>query len=117
MKKTIILAASCALMLTSCSRPPQSVDDAPSLRFNVTAVDGFSTRVANITSSDAIQAITDVRVHVFRTTDGGANYLYVRTYDLTPEWRQGNNSVTHNVTRDEMLENGSYRFLAVGMDS
>ncbi len=121
MKKFIILAAACAVIFASCTDGDiSSGDDAKTLSFSVTATGGFSlaenTR-AVITSGEAVQSIADVRIYVFRTIDGGANYLYMKSFDISADWGRGASSATHSIPRSEMLENGSYRFLAVGMDT
>jgi hypothetical protein len=114
MKKIIPLFALGIASFGSCiSDKPTSES---SLTFHIKSDDLFLTR-SELYSSDAIQSIDDVKVYVFKTTDGGATYQYHKTYDLAAEWLKGNNSVVHNVTRTEMLEDGSYRFLAVGMDA
>jgi hypothetical protein len=114
MKKIIPLLALSIVLCGSCN------DDKPvpesGLTFYIKSDNPFLTR-STLYSSDAIQSIDDVKVYVFKTTDGGATYQYHKTYDLAAEWQRGNNSVVHNVTRTEMLEDGSYRFLAVGMDT
>jgi hypothetical protein len=114
MKKIISPLALAILLLGSCESDKPVAQSG--LTLHISSDDVFLTR-ADIYSSDAIQAIDDVKVYVFKTTDGGATYQYHKTYDLAAEWQRGNNQVVHNVTRDEMLENGSYRFLAVGMDT
>jgi hypothetical protein len=115
MKKTIhLISILCATLLGSCETETPVAQNG--LTFRIVADDLFLTR-ADMYSSDAVQAIDDVKVYVFKTTDGGATYQYHKTYDLAAEWQKGYNSVVHNVTRTEMLEDGSYRFLAVGMDT
>jgi hypothetical protein len=114
MKKIISLCALGTALFGSCDAEKPIAERG--LTLSISSDDIFLSR-ADIYSSDAIQAIDDVKVYVFKTTDGGATYQYRRTYDLAAEWQRGNNQVVHNVTRDEMLEDGSYRFLAVGMDT
>ncbi len=126
MRKIAILAA-VASALCSCIHD-KFVDRPTELSFVVSADPRFtlaedpapppplSTR-APIHSTEAVQSIADVRVHAFRTTDNGVSYLYVRSFDISASWPRNATSTSHNVPRVDMLENGSYRFLAVGMDT
>lgn len=115
MKNSIFLVLAGLLFLGSCTVDDTRTGGEASLTFRVTAEDPFSTR-ADIYSSDAIQSIDDCKVYVFKSTDGGTSYKYRKTYDLAALWVKGWNSVTYSIPKSEMLENGMYRFLAVGMD-
>jgi hypothetical protein len=115
---------SVALALGSCvaEEPAECVEE---LRFGISTVNGFflypepaepETR-APVNSAEAVQSIADVRIHAFRTYDGGGSFRYIRSWDLSPRWSPGATSVTYNVRPDEMVDPGNYRFLAVGMDT
>ena len=119
MKNFVLLISVCASLLVACSENGAPLVEEPGLTFRIEANNpfSFSTRSAPIYSSDALQNIDDVFVYVFRSTDNGTTYKYLRTFDLTSEWTRGSNSVIHPIPKSEMLENGMYRFLAVGMDA
>ena len=115
MKKFVLLISLCASFIAACDEGVAPVAHEPSLTFQVSALDMFNTR-ADIYSTDALQSIDGCKVYVFQSTDNGASYKYVKTFDFDPLWTKGWNSVTHRLSKDEMLPNGMYRFLAVGMD-
>jgi hypothetical protein len=72
---------------------------------------------APINSAEGAQSIADVRIHAFRTYDGGGTFRYIRSWDISPRWSPGATSATYNVPSNEMVDPGNYRFLAVGMDA
>jgi hypothetical protein len=118
-KKTILATLLLPLALHACvaERP---ADCPAELRFGISLADGFSLNPATrapIYSAQAVQSIADVRIHAFRTYDGGGTFRYIRSWNISPRWSPGSMSTTLNVPSSEMVDPGNYRFLAVGMDS
>ena len=118
---TNIATALCVLTLASCIRD-KFADSPLEIRFSISTENRFTiaddpiTR-APIYSAEAAQSVTEVRVHVFRTTDNGATYLYLKSFDISADWNRSSASANHSITRADMLAPGSYRFLAVGIDA
>jgi hypothetical protein len=125
--KVLAAAVFVALAPGSCVTE-ESIDCVGELRFGVSTESDFfldpdtraifepSTR-APVNSAEAVQSIADVKVHAFRTYDGGGTFRYIRSWDLSSRWSPGATSATYNVQPDEMVDPGNYRFLAVGMDT
>jgi hypothetical protein len=122
-KKPILGMLLVVLALSGCVAE-EAGECVPELRFEIAAEGPFTlvppdtgvTR-APIWSAQAVQSIADVRVHAFRTYDGGGTFRYIRSWDLSPRWSPGAASATYNVSSGEMVDPGNYRFLAVGMDA
>jgi hypothetical protein len=115
------VVASVALALGSCvaEEPAECVQE---LQFGISTVNGFflypeSETRAPIYSAQAAQSIADVRIHAFRTYDGGGTFRYIRSWDISALWTPGATSATYNLRPDEMVDPGNYRFLAVGTDT
>jgi hypothetical protein len=124
MKTISFVTIVCALSLGSCirddailgEREPEPEPEA--LRFSVSTIGGFSLATrAPINSAEAVQSIADVRIHAFRTYDGGGTFRYIKSFNISANWSQGTTSATYAVPRAEMVDPGNYRFLAVGLDS
>lgn len=123
MKKLAIITALVAAAMTSCviDGPGAKTNEGPTkeITFEI-ATDGIylaPTRVAQIYSSDALQAIEQVQVYVFNTPDNGTSWKFYRKIDMDYEWIQGQNKLVHKLKLAEMLPMGKYRFLAVGTDN
>ena len=114
MKKLFLLAAVCAVGLSSCSKNENGNDNPPpgTLTFEITAVNTIGTR-ANLYSQEAIHEVERVSVYVFKET--GSDFIYLKTFDM-PSWAKGSNFKRLDVPTEDMVPQGKYKFLAVGRD-
>lgn len=120
--KHIVLLTGVLIAAVACSKHTPPPLENQGIAINIAASDDFTTRIGgtratNIYSSDAIQSIDNVFVHVFQSQDGGTTYKFFKTFDLSSAWIKGSNSASKTLARDEMFANGQYRFLAVGIDA
>lgn len=119
MKKFLLLAMA-GFMMSACSN-----DDTPApnpgtqqgkISFEISAVEDINNGATKspVYSQEAVQHVTDVKVYAFKQT--GADFLYVKTYDVTG-WTDGMTFKRYVVNDGDMLDPGAYQFLAVGRDN
>lgn len=121
MKKLVFLAMASAFLF-SCSNNddplPNEGGQKGNVTFEVSAVNGLTNGMGGrgaLYSQEAVQNITDVKVHAF-LSDGSGNFLYKKTYDISG-WTAGTTFKRFAVASADDLAAGTYKFLAVGRDA
>ncbi len=118
MKKFITLIAACGLFLASCAKSePGTGYKAGTVKFTVSAVNTIQTRADITSSSNAgpIPALGEVTVYAF--AQNGSDYLYYDSYSIPTTGftgSTGSNTGSTTLTGENLIDPGSYKFIAVG---
>lgn len=119
--KYLMMLTVASLLMFSCTKDEDvkpGVDPADGkVYFELSAVNkmslGSDTK-APVYSQDASQHVTRVTVYAFMKQ--GADYLYVKSYDI-PGWTDGTTFKRYVVPDTSKVVQGDYKFLAVGRDA
>ncbi len=107
MKKLFMFIVSCGLIFAACKNDGNDNKEVSNtVRVRVEAATSMDAR--GISQQDVVPALTDVKVYVFDSND-----KYLTTWNATWDSQQVEGS--YSVSRDELLVDGNYRFLAVGL--
>lgn len=117
--RNFMLLATAVLLMSACSNDdtPAPVPDNQTgkISFEISAVEQLDvTTKSPVYSQENVQHITDVKVYAFKQT--GADFLYVKTYDITG-WSDGTDFKRYAVNDADMLTPGTYQFVAVGRNN
>lgn len=120
MKKLMFLALA-SMFMFACSNEdestPQVNNEEGKIVFELATVNNLTNGGVTrgpVYSQEATQHVTRVSVYAFKQS--GADYLYVKTFDISG-WSDGTTFKRYAVPDGEKLTAGVYKFLAVGRDA
>ncbi len=113
MKKSVLIAASFALLLGSCAKDePDPVVIPGALVFEVSTDGANATRGGNIYGAESQSAVTKADIYVFKESATPGEFLYDQVFNLSSWELNGTAGNTYTVTGSTL--DGNYKFIAVG---
>ena len=118
----MFLALASAL-LAACSEndnPSWETNDdseSGSVAFHISAVNELDAQAQtknSLYSQEAVQHVTRVSIYAFKYN--GTDYVYTKSYSI-PDWSDGTTFKRYVVDKNNLLDAGTYKFLAVGRDA
>lgn len=94
------------------------------ITFHLSVISGMQTRGGRpLYSSEALQMVNDMKVYVFKKDANTETFVYdgksysIKAFDNTDTPYDGEGYETHYHTLDTKLADGTYKFLAVGLEN
>jgi len=120
MKKIqLVMVVTASIAILSCSKKEDISDIKKSngVTFEIAALENFTNGIRNratndLHSQEAVNNVGNVTVHAFKFN--GDQYIFQKKIDIT-EWTMGDSFKRTILTGENLLEEGNYRFLAIGL--